>query len=698
MKKKLLLSLALLASVTLASAQRINLQTRNLVKNSNKTSKVVDGMKSFKTMPGNKMWSGAANMQGTKVSLAPNKFRSPFKAEINNNVWFSYPQTSSCYALGFDVLAKGMPTYFSFMEGQTLYNVYSYIPKNYMKAVVDSVDILFYDGDKIQDSIYIYFQALNDETGSTFTYYSYPASMIKGVSSDGYLQSTYFVLPEAYTIPEGGCRVGYSFTAAEGARPIISYDTYDDYGVIEDSYYFTFNYTDGNRYYEDFASDGFGCLTTAVRMDVTNCPKANVSIGTIGEQTTLAGQSTEIYAYVTNDALDSISSISYIKTVDGTAQPEATYTFDEALQAGSYEQVVFGSETFTEGNHTVSVEITKVDGEENLSDDKVADDGYFIALEKAATRNNVIEEFTSTSCGWCPKGAVALDSLSKLGYITLANHIDYSYTDPMTVADNEEFIQSFASSFPSAAFNRYYVSDPYFAIGDASYGFSAPYVVQVLDAAYPAEATVNLTADWADNDGTQIKVNTAYTFDYDRDDANYAIAYILSEDGMVGNDSTWMQYNYFSYNAQYISYFSQFPGLSAWTSATRYVTTSYDHVVVGVWGSLNGMANSVDPLISKGYENTDTRTLDISSNTLIQNKSKLKLTALLLNNNNYTIANASQVTLSAPAGINGVKANSNSDLTEVARYNANGQRIAAPQKGLNIVKMANGKSVKVLVK
>ena len=36
--------------------------------------------------------------------------------------------------------------------------------------------------------------------------------------------------------------------------------------------------------------------------------------------------------------------------------------------------------------------------------------------------------------------------------------------------------------------------------------------------------------------------------------------------------------------------------------------------------------------------------------------------------------------------------------TEVSRYNAAGQRISAPVRGLNIVKMANGKTVKTVVR
>ena len=38
------------------------------------------------------------------------------------------------------------------------------------------------------------------------------------------------------------------------------------------------------------------------------------------------------------------------------------------------------------------------------------------------------------------------------------------------------------------------------------------------------------------------------------------------------------------------------------------------------------------------------------------------------------------------------------NVVEVARYNAAGQRISGKQKGLNIVKLSNGKTLKIMVK
>ncbi|MCI6500504.1 MAG: thioredoxin family protein, partial [Prevotella sp.] len=89
-------------------------------------------------------------------------------------------------------------------------------------------------------------------------------------------------------------------------------------------------------------------------------------------------------------------------------------------------------------------------------------------------------------------------------------------------------------------------------------------------------------------------------------------------------------------------------------------------------------------------------TLPVTS-TLIQDKDMLSLTAILVNLNNLGIVNAAQVHLGAgAAGITDVQKDANSNVVE--RYNLNGMRVNAPQKGLNIVKLADGRCVKVAVK
>ena len=61
------------------------------------------------------------------------------------------------------------------------------------------------------------------------------------------------------------------------------------------------------------------------------------------------------------------------------------------------------------------------------------------------------------------------------------------------------------------------------------------------------------------------------------------------------------------------------------------------------------------------------------------------------------VVNAAKVVLgNCAAGIEDVNSEANNNV--VSRYNVNGMRINGAQKGLNIVKLANGKVVKMAVK
>lgn len=51
-----------------------------------------------------------------------------------------------------------------------------------------------------------------------------------------------------------------------------------------------------------------------------------------------------------------------------------------------------------------------------------------------------------------------------------------------------------------------------------------------------------------------------------------------------------------------------------------------------------------------------------------------------------------------PSGIESVENPSNGVVKVVARYNAAGQKISKPEKGINILKLANGRTVKQLIK
>ena len=209
-----------------------------------------------------------------------------------------------------------------------------------------------------------------------------------------------------------------------------------------------------------------------------------------------------------------------------------------------------------------------------------------------------------------------------------------------------------------------------------------------------------MTASWADDKNTDINVDLTTTFNYDRFGSfPYGVAFVLSENGMTGKGATWKQTNYYSklLGAQGASDYNN-PDMSAWFKGGSYVSTTYDNVVVQAWNPL-GNAAIVDKSktdIVKGEAIPFSATLKVNSD-LIQNYDNLTLSALLVNLKSYAVVNAAKVVLGkCAAGIEDVNSEANNNV--VSRYNVNGMRINGAQKGLNIVKLANGKVVKMAVK
>lgn len=103
---------------------------------------------------------------------------------------------------------------------------------------------------------------------------------------------------------------------------------------------------------------------------------------------------------------------------------------------------------------------------------------------------------------------------------------------------------------------------------------------------------------------------------------------------------------------------------------------------------------------------TATTTFDVSNgiqgyylgNELIQDKSKLKVVAMLINTETGEIVNADEKEIAAyTTGIENITTEEE-NATEVARYSLDGTLLAAPTKGVNIVKMSDGTTRKVIVK
>lgn len=671
----------------------------------------------------------SANANGAKMAKAE-------AATTEALTWFSYVNSNKLGVMGFDFLAENLKNA-EFFAGQTKYNIACMVPANYAKAKIDSVEFFVLSGCQY-DNLTVWATPVKilEEQGQQYidmpesadkaeVKYEIPAADVEAVLKklpENYVGPVSVKLPKPLTIGSDGAIVGYSFDGKSSDTPVVLAGSSNEDG----GFLFQFE-DDGKRNFMSFAGIFGQSSTINVGMDVSDCEANDAAVQAGSESTTLINTAQQYPFYITNNSAKPINQITYTITIDNEEGEVQTLDLNSPIESMATASLPLKKSFEDEGVHTIELKVSKVNGNDNVNKNTSASYSI-IALEKAADRVSVVEEQTGTWCGWCPRGHVGLELLNKkLGdkVITLAGHFsgDETTVDPMNIyqlTNNSTQAEAYADygwvtmqlssmlgsgGFPGAMFDRLVAGDPYVGINttkgkNGTYEFSADALVKTIQEQIPSEADFSMTASWADNQQTAIKVDLTTTFNYDRfGEFPYGVAFVLSENGMTGKGATWKQTNYYSklLGAQGASDYNN-PDMSAWFKGGSYVSTTYDNVVVQAWNPL-GNAAIVDKSktdIVKGEGISFNTTLNVNSD-LIQNYDNLTLSALLVNLRSYAVVNAAKVVLGkCAAGIEDVNSEANNNV--VSRYNVNGMHINGAQKGLNIVKLANGKVVKMAVK
>ena len=689
----------------------------------------------------NHIWANANQMQqqarlNMPMLSANAKVAKAEKAAVDEGLtWFSYITSNDLGAVGFDALASGLGV--DFLAGQNKYNIAFLAPGNYAKAKIDSVEFWVLSGCQY-DNLTVWVSSVKYETVEGKNYLSFPESAdkadakvvvpaadVKAVLDKlpaNYVGPISVKLPTPFTIPADGALVGYSYDGKSSDESIVLA------GISSEAAgcFFQYDY-EGERNFESLSSIVGMSSSIQIGLDVSDCEANDATVSANPELTTLVNTKQQYPFYITNNSAKPITQLTYSISVDGVNGAEKSLDLSSPIEPMETASIPYTTAFEEDGVHSVELNISKVNGNTNINKHSSAEYSI-IALEKSADRVSVVEEQTGTWCGWCPRGHVALDLLNKqLGdkVVTLAGHFanGESRVDPMNIYqldENSTQVEALADygwvamtlssmlgggGLPGAMFDRVVAADPYVGANttkgkNGTYEYGATDLVNLLKEENPSEADFSMTASWADDKNTDIKVDLTTTFNYNRFGSfPYGVAFVLSENGMTGKGATWKQLNYYSKLAG-VNGASDFnnPDMAAWFKAGSYVSTTYDNVVVQAWNPL-GNAAIVDKSVTdivKGEAIPFSTTLKVNSD-LIQNYNNLTLSALLVNLNSLAVVNAAKVVLgNCAAGIEDVNSEANNNV--VSRYNVNGMRINGAQKGLNIVKLANGKVVKMAVK
>ena len=490
-------------------------------------------------------------------------------------------------------------------------------------------------------------------------------------------------------IPSGGIYVGYTFT-------VTATTTQDDQFPIlisgQDIPNGMFLRTNNNvTNWSDMYGQGYGNLYMLLKLQGTFGDNM-VSPSDFGTVNVQIGENATAFVDIVNNGITPVFGIDYTITTDGTVGSPLHADLSSPLAFSRHTTVALTIPSdAAPASKQKTLTVTKVNGNDNVSA-KPSATFTLNSLIEFIERKVVVEQFTGTGCGYCPRGHVGMAKMrTTFGdrFVGIALH-QYSSqsSDAMYIAHNAYAPLSFDGA-PSARMNRGAEIDPYYGSGN-----------DVLDdfrseMAIPATARVDVSGTY---DVTTTHVDASVTVK-SQVDANYKLEFVLVADGLTGTGTGWNQSNYYyQYSAV------QLPtDLRPYANGGTYgksTITGYIFNDVAIASSYVSGSNKVSPLTMTANEpQTVNYTLPLPTYQKLLDALKLDevyVVALLIDDSGAIVnADKQKVSEGGSSAINTLTA-TGSQTTR--HYSIDGRQLTQPQRGLNIIKMADGKTFKVMVK
>ena len=308
--------------------------------------------------------------------------------------------------------------------------------------------------------------------------------------------------------------------------------------------------------------------------------------------------------------------------------------------------------------------------------------GQQVRLTRQVEKKVVIEEFTSMGCSNCPRGIIGFEKAIQV-YGDRVIPIAVHYNDRLKCAKYINQINK-VSGFPKAHVDRYVKAvDPWYGSAfSGDFGFGSD-----IDAAFSQTPVAEVKAGGSvDGDILTFKADVKFLFS---GAANYSLAFVLTEDGMY--HEKWTQRNGLVGSYSYDALFDK------WVNGSdpMYGIT-FEHVAITAIGIDEGIEGSIPSTVVEEENISYETTFDLSSSSKIMDRNNLNVIAIVFDNTTGYMVNADIIPMSDILAIEGVEADD--EVSEVARYTIDGRKISAPEKGINIVKMSDGTSKKVVIK
>lgn len=486
-------------------------------------------------------------------------------------------------------------------------------------------------------------------------------------------------LPEPYTVPADGTYVGYTMNVTTPDE-VTKYPLVVAQGAAAGSLYIF-----SSRTYMNWA-DRSEDVQMRSMLQVTlegDAPEYAVKLGSIPY--VYLGQDVEgsVSVDVYNVGTSPVESFTYTVEV-GDQKVEDIMTFDTPLEANLalVNSVEFTIPALPEpGDYDVTITLQAVNGVAYEAETS----GTVGVLYFVPKHYSVVEEYTGTWCGYCPRGYVAMEEMDRLydDFVGIAYHD----SDAMTPVGG---YPNMISGFPSAVIGRTNVTDAYYADSSYGNGFTMPQAWEAACAEF-SFAGLEVEAEIPENDENTVVVNSTVTFAATAADAataNYRLEIVLTADGLTGEGSNWNQSNY------YYSY-SPFYLMEDFCSGGQYGSSKVEGLVFNdvaiLHSGLKGINGSIpDP--SANVPNEYEYKFDISNvvsaytgEAIPFHRDQLDVVVMILKGNTTygVVENAIKVPVKYHA--DGVKAISvNREVESEVYYDLQGRMVRNPENGVYI--------------
>lgn len=478
----------------------------------------------------------------------------------------------------------------------------------------------------------------------------------------------------------------YDFTSVPQKYPLVVDQDVNPGGAVDGGCLMYGNLGEGGEGWYNFGTQyGNFCIQAVVKGG--NFPDEDITVSSFTSTKFVQAGQNIAYSYRIKNNGNNIPSA---YTIDVMLDNNVIATAETPIALTNSPQIVNGNATIpadaVSGKHTLAVKVTKINGQAptEYTEDDIAGMDVSVYAESMLRQKNLVEEFTSTKCVACPYAGPVLEALSELrnDIVIMAHHDNILQPgDPMVCDESLALSKTFnQSGNPCAMFNRYYETNTELNSAQTitlGIGYKSQYVNQAAEMlnqviensnSVPTFANINIKTEY--NESTRELSVEVYGSgvsdfkDYLGEDA--VLSVFLTEDGIK----------------------------AAQTGGSR--DAIHNHVTRKALSDIFGGAINWD---GNTYSNKYTITLDSSWKpenmhvvAFINRPVKTNIDDVYVNN-----AEICKVGESITAGIEAPITDKGTGV-EVERYTVDGRKISKPVKGLNIVKMSDGRTIKVIVK